>query len=90
MEALRALALPRLHVAVHETHRALSVSRGRMWGTPHDEWVILGVPPDASREHIATAVAGIAGIRSESLAYAVFRAHLDQSQAYALALAARH
>jgi hypothetical protein len=60
MHALRVLR-PRLTVAVYPRTRSLHVDKVR------DHWATLGVPPDASREHIVLAVAEIAGIPNASL-----------------------
>lgn len=59
MHALRLLS-PRLTVAVYPRIRSLHVDRVR------DLWATLGVPPDASREHIVLCVAELAGVQNPS------------------------
>jgi hypothetical protein len=59
MHALRLLS-PRLTVAVYPRMRSLHVDKVR------DLWATLGVPPDASREHIVLAVAELAGVQNPS------------------------
>jgi hypothetical protein len=59
MHALRVLS-PRLTVAVYPRTRSLHVDKVR------DLWATLGVPPDASREHIILAVAELAGVQNPS------------------------
>lgn len=61
--AMRALRLlrPPMTVAVYPRSRALSVETGRDLSTePSGTWALLGIPPDASRAHIALAVAELA------------------------------
>jgi hypothetical protein len=61
MLLLSKLPLHRITVAVYERHGALSVERGR--SLPRSPtWAMIGIPPYASREHIALAVAEIAGV----------------------------
>jgi len=68
--AMRALRLlrPHLTVAVYPRARELHVERGRdLTGGPDATFAMLGVPPDASREHIALAVAELSGDRQSPL-----------------------
>ncbi|MBK8994696.1 MAG: hypothetical protein IPM35_02950 [Myxococcales bacterium] len=61
--AMRALRLlkPPMTVAVYPRTRSLSVERGRDLSTePTGTWAMLGIPPNASRAHIALAVAELA------------------------------
>lgn len=61
--AMRALRLlrPPMTVAVYPRARALAVEQGRDLSTePTGTWAMLGIPPDASRAHIALAVAELA------------------------------
>lgn len=61
--AMRALRLlkPPMTVAVYPRTRSLSVERGRDLSTePSGTWAMLGIPPNASRAHIALAVAELA------------------------------
>ena len=58
--AMRALAVlePTLRVAVYEG-RSLEVERGRPSGP---RWAMVSIPKDASRAHIAWALADLAGV----------------------------
>ncbi len=56
---------PRMTVAVYPRMRSLAVDRAS--DRPGLDWATLGVPPDASREHIALAVAELAGVAQPSL-----------------------
>lgn len=58
---LRLLAPPRLTVAIYECRRELRVEKGRDFARDA-RWGVLGVPRSASREHIAFAVAELAGV----------------------------
>ncbi len=59
--ALRVLRPP-MTVAVFERRRSLSVERGRdLARGPDARWAMVGIPPDASREHIVVALAELAG-----------------------------
>ncbi|GMV14642.1 MAG: hypothetical protein AMXMBFR56_28660 [Polyangiaceae bacterium] len=61
--AMRALRLlrPPMTVAVYPRTLSLSVERGRDLSTePTGTWAMLGIPPNASRAHIALAVAELA------------------------------
>ncbi len=61
--AMRALALlrPPLTVTVYPRSRQLSMERGRdLRVDPAGTWALLGIPADASRAHIALAVADLA------------------------------
>jgi len=52
---LKLLKVP-MTVAVYGNRRQLSLSRGRALGE-QSAWALLGVPPDATRESIARAIA---------------------------------
>ena len=68
--AMRALSLlrPPMTVAVYPRARSLQVVRGRDLSRGDDAtWAMLGVPLDASREHIALAVAELSGDEPGSL-----------------------
>jgi hypothetical protein len=70
MRALRRLRPKRMTVAVYSAVSALRVERGRDLRRGEGATVaIVGIPPHASREHIAYALAELAGI--ESVPYAV-------------------
>jgi hypothetical protein len=63
--ALRVLDLIRLqmNVTVYPRGRSLQIRRGRDWKVgPDAEWVMIGVPRDASRLHIVYALAELAGV----------------------------
>jgi hypothetical protein len=61
MLLLSKVPLHRMTVAVYERRGDLRVERGRrMPQSP--TWAMIGIPPYASREHIALAVAEIAGV----------------------------
>jgi hypothetical protein len=69
MHALRLLRPP-MTVAVYERHAGLIPERGRDFQNPgRYSWAMLGIPPHASREHIAYAVAELADV--EDVPYAV-------------------
>jgi hypothetical protein len=66
MRALRVLRPEGLTVAVHPGRWELRVQRGRDWARGDGaRWAIVSIPPDASREHIAIAVAELAGVATE-------------------------
>lgn len=62
--ALRALALlkpPQTRVAVYTCRSEIRIEQGRdLESGPEARWALVGIPPDASREHIAVALAGLA------------------------------
>lgn len=65
--AMRALGVlrPDATVAVYSRSLDLRVERGRDLGRgPSAEWAVVGIPPDASREHIAFALAELAGLEA--------------------------
>jgi hypothetical protein len=71
MRALRVLRPRGLTVAVRETSAGLSVEQGRAWAEGDGaRWAVVAIPPDASREAIAVAIAGLAGLEQSSLAVA--------------------
>jgi hypothetical protein len=62
--AMRLLAIlrpPRMRIAVYERYQELTVERGRNLESG-PTWAMVGIPPHASREHIALALAELAGI----------------------------
>lgn len=70
MRALHRLRPKRMKVAVYETVSALHVESGRDFQRGEGAtWAMVGIPPHASREHIAYALAELAGV--ESVPYAV-------------------
>jgi hypothetical protein len=70
MRALRRLRPKRMKVAVYEAVSTLHVESGRdLRRGEGATWAIVGIPPHASREHIAYALAHLAGV--ESVPYAV-------------------
>ncbi|WP_234022836.1 hypothetical protein [Sorangium cellulosum] len=65
MRALDRLRPKRMTVAVYPATSAMRVERGQ--NLHHGEggsWAIVGIPPHASREHIAYALAELAGVAS--------------------------
>ncbi|WP_437631485.1 hypothetical protein [Sorangium sp. So ce854] len=70
MRALDRLRPKRMTVAVYPALAALRVERGKnLHRGDGGSWAIVGIPPHASREHIAYALAELAGV--ESVPYAV-------------------
>jgi hypothetical protein len=62
MGALRVLKPPGMTVAVYQRRRELRVERGPDLARGQaSSWAMVGIPPDASREHIAFALAELAG-----------------------------
>ncbi len=65
MRALRRLRPRRMTVAVYEAVSALHVERGAdLRGGEGSSWAVVGIPPHASREHIAYALVELAGVAS--------------------------
>jgi hypothetical protein len=78
MRALRVLRPRGLTVAVHQGNQNLRVERGKSWGRGENEsWAVVSIPPDATREAIALALADLAGLRDNSLALAVLMTATD-------------
>jgi hypothetical protein len=70
LRALRRLRPRRMKVAVYEAVTAIKVEAHRDFRRGEGaRWAIVGIPPHASREHIAYALAELAGV--ESVPYAV-------------------
>jgi hypothetical protein len=61
MRVLRILSPPGLRIAVYERYHELTVERGRPLASG-PSWAMIGIPPHASREHIALALAELAGV----------------------------
>jgi len=61
MRLLRVLRPPHLRIAVYERYHELKVERGRDLANG-PSWAMVGIPPHASREHIALALAELAGV----------------------------
>jgi hypothetical protein len=62
MRALRRLRPRRLKVAVYEAVSSLQVKRGKDFdGGRETGWAMVGIPPHASREHIAYALVELTG-----------------------------
>ncbi|MEI8254633.1 MAG: hypothetical protein WCJ30_03080 [Deltaproteobacteria bacterium] len=67
MRALRMLRPPGLTVVVREGRFGLTVDAGRDWGRGEgSRWAVLSIPPDATREDIAVAVAELAGVSRDA------------------------
>jgi hypothetical protein len=63
MRALRRLRPSHMKVAVYSAVSALRVESGRDHRRGDDaRWAIVGIPPHASREHIAYALASLLGV----------------------------
>jgi hypothetical protein len=69
MRALRRLRPKRMTVAVYSAVSRLHVEQGRDLRRDGASWAMVGIPPHASREHIAYALAELAGI--EAVPYTV-------------------
>lgn len=61
LELLKVLS-PQLTVGVYGTLRHMHVERGRL--SSKGPWALFGVPPHATRESIARAVAELSGVES--------------------------
>lgn len=65
VHALRRLRPKRMTVAVYSTVSTLQVESGLDFrGGEGATWTMVGIPPRASREHIAYALAELAGVAS--------------------------
>jgi aspartate/methionine/tyrosine aminotransferase len=63
VRALRRLRPRRMKVAVYSAAEALRVHRGRDFQRGDGaSWAMVGIPPHASREHIAYALVELAGV----------------------------
>ena len=69
MRALHRLRPKRMTVAVYPAVAALRVESGHDLRRKGSSWAIVGIPPHASREHIAYALAELAG--REAVPYVV-------------------
>jgi hypothetical protein len=70
VQALRRLRPRQLKVAIYETVSTLQVEAHRDFRRGEGaRWAVVGIPPHASREHIAYALAELAGV--ESVPFAV-------------------
>ena len=65
MRALRRLRPRRMKVAVYQAVSSLHVKSGADFGRGEGAtWAMVGIPPHASREHIAYALVELAGVAS--------------------------
>lgn len=64
MRALDRLRPKRMTVAVYQAVSSLRVEQGSDFRKEGASWAIVGIPPHASREHIAYALAELAGVAS--------------------------
>ena len=80
MRALRRLRPRGLTVAVYEAVSTLHIESWRDLRRRGGSQAIVGIPPDASREHIAYALAELAGV--ESVPYAVQMLLADEAPPY--------
>lgn len=63
MRALHVLRPRGIRVAVYAAGWDLRVEQGRDFSPrPETSWAMVGIPPDASRHHIALALAELAGV----------------------------
>lgn len=62
MRALRVVCPERMRVAVYTRTQNLRVERGRDLDRAEASWALVGIPPDASRQSIALALAELAGL----------------------------
>ncbi len=70
MRALDVLRPRRMKVAVYQAASTLNIQSGpTLGGREGAAWAMVGIPPHASREHIAYALAELAG--AASIPYAV-------------------
>jgi hypothetical protein len=63
--ALRVLDVlrPNMNITVYESRRKLQIRRGRDWAHgPDATWALIAIPPDASRRHVVSALAELAGV----------------------------
>jgi hypothetical protein len=82
MRALHRLRLPRMTVAVYPSVATLRVESGRdLRRGEGASWAIVGIPPDASREHIAYALAELAGAASVPYVVQMLLADDDRADA---------
>ena len=80
MRALRRLRPRRMKVAVYSATTSLKVQSGADFGRGQGAtWAMVGIPPHASREHIAYALVELAGVAS--VPYAVQMLLADDSDA---------
>ena len=65
MRALRLLQPKRMKVAVYQASSSLQIASGEEWRRGEGAtWAMVGIPPHASREHIAYALVELAGVAS--------------------------
>ena len=64
MRALDLLRPKRLRIAVYRVAQTLHVEAGKDLKREGYRWAMVGIPPHASREHIAYALAELAGVAS--------------------------
>lgn len=80
MQALHRLRPKRMKVAVYSAVKTLHVESGRdLRRGEGATWAMVGIPPHASREHIACALAELAGVAS--VPYAVRLLLADEGDA---------
>lgn len=80
MRALRRLRPARMTVAVYSAVSTLHIESWRDLRREGGSQAIVGIPPDASREHIAYALAELAGVAS--VPYAVQMLLADDARPY--------
>jgi hypothetical protein len=62
MRALRVVRPEHMRVAVYTRTTHLRIERGRDLDHERSSWALVGIPPDASRQSIALALAELAGL----------------------------
>jgi hypothetical protein len=62
MHALRIVRPEHMRVAVYTRASNLRVERGRDFAADDASWALIGIPPDASRQSIALALAELVGL----------------------------
>lgn len=73
--ALLRLLKPRMTVAVYPRSQKLLVERGREPGST-GVWALVGIPPHATRQNIASALAELSGVESEPFVVDLLQASL--------------
>jgi hypothetical protein len=64
MRTLGRLRTRRMTIAVYSAISTLQIEQGRDLHREGSTWAMVGIPPHASREHIAYALAELAGVAS--------------------------
>jgi hypothetical protein len=70
---------PRMTVAVYECYQDLHIERGKLAGAVR--WAMVGIPRDASREHITVALAELASLERAPFVVDLLRVAANESSA---------